>query len=247
MTNINTNATTKATTRKQTDIDAKATSMPASTGSANSANARNEKSSANTSGSAASIETATGHAPAKQDKAGAVRDVSPQAGAGPKVSQTMANGDDRGMRLAALRDLPSGAGLSIPDIRGWRVATSHGHIVGSVTRILVDQAQQNAPRYLEVLVEPTRVGLTTTDAQSVLVPIGRAQIAKDGKSVILPGLLTAQMPLLPRLGDGAVTWEYELKIASAFGQKSAFESPDALYASEIFNGELFRQRVALPA
>ena len=172
------------------------------------------------------------------DKVGAVL---PGAIAAAKTAQSINVGDDRGMRLAALRDLPASASLNLLDVRGWRIATSHGHIIGSVARIMVDQAKQNAPRYLDLLVDCTRAGILNAGSTvHILVPIGRAQVAGDGKSVVLPGLMTAQIPSLPRLSDGPVTWEHEVQVATAFGQTSGLASPDELYATEIFNDSFFR-------
>ncbi|MBC7562032.1 MAG: hypothetical protein H7305_03855 [Gemmatimonadaceae bacterium] len=92
------------------------------------------------------------------------------------------------------------------------------------------------------MAEPARVEITDSATFNVLVAIDRAQIATDRKSVMLPGLMTAQIPLLPRRTEGANTWEHEVEIARAFGQKKGVDSPRALYATEIFSDEFFRVR-----
>ncbi len=152
--------------------------------------------------------------------------------------------DDDTLRLAALRSMKVVAPVPFTDVRGWRVHSNDGKVVGSVTRMLVEQKPALAPRYLDVLVDPKSVGINNSSPFDLLIPIGSAAIMKGGTGISLPNLASGDMATLPRLGEGAVTWERELEVAKAFGVKDQPDSPTALYTHPQFSIATFQREHA---
>lgn len=145
------------------------------------------------------------------------------------------------MRLDALRDVTRERPITFRDVRGWKVELSDGATIGSVARILVeDVSKQLVPRYLDVHLKASANGVAGRKAVNVLIPIGRAQLVHDAESVRLPTLTTPMLGALPRLAEGAITWEHELEVAKAFNAVQAFDSPDALYRTDLFNVNHFQ-------
>ena len=162
----------------------------------------------------------------------------PTAGTSTQQLSPTASKDDKGFRLAALRDLKDVTVDHIPDVRGWRVEVSNGTVIGSVTRIILDQARDNMPRYLDVALDPKLTGETKSDSNEVLLPIGTAQVAKDRDVVLIPSMTEKQLLTLPRLATGAITVAYEQQVAKAFGMTPP-ERIDELYAMDGFSVPAF--------
>lgn len=164
-------------------------------------------------------------------------------------SRTHANGaaqaasrrDDDALRLAALQSMNTVAPLPFTDVRGWRVQSSDRQIIGSVSRMLVEQKPAVMPRYLDILVDPAAIGLKHTEPFNLLVPIGRAVVAKGGTGVALPTVTRQDLAALPRLGQGPVSWEFELSVAKAFGVQTPSADPAALYAHPEYDLRAFQQ------
>jgi len=149
--------------------------------------------------------------------------------------------DDEGLRIAALRDVGQGAKLTFADVRGFPVRTTAGKPVGSVSRILVDQAQANAPRYLDIQLDPTAIGSIEKIVPNVLIPIGRAQLSADAKVVQLPEISIDMLRTMPRRTEGALDWQHELALGKVFGLKAELLDRDALYSDDLFSVRYFQQ------
>ena len=143
--------------------------------------------------------------------------------------------DDSGLRLAAARDLKDLKLNRIPDVRGWTVEFRDGVVAGKVTRIIVDQKADFVPRYLEVSIERVLFGSVKPISNDLLVPIGRAQVAKDRDVVLLPFVTKEMLAKLPMLSPGAIDATHELKLAKMYGLDVPMANVDALYRHDWFS------------
>ncbi len=137
-------------------------------------------------------------------------------------------------RLVALRALLPEPTEAFLDVRGWRVKSSDGAIIGSVIRILLDTSRDFHVRYIDVLLDPglnqaANESTVRGSFESVLIPIGRVEIAPDRHGLALPTLTQAMVAALPRLPNGSVTWAYEQHLATAIESLSA-DTREALYS-----------------
>lgn len=153
--------------------------------------------------------------------------------------KTSANSDDRGLRLAALRDLKDVKLSQVPDVRGWKVETSDHTVIGMVSRILLDQQQDNAVRYLEINVDAKFFTGSKPVSHDLLVPIGAARLAKGQDMIMLPSLTQQSLRSLPMLSPGAIGWEFERELAKAFGATQDVSSPEKLYSLDLFSVKSF--------
>jgi len=116
--------------------------------------------------------------------------------------------------------------------------SNDGVIIGSVIRILLDTARDFRVLYVDVLLHPDLNdrgdgSLVRSSLESVLIPIGRVNIAPDRHGLVLPTLTQAMVAALPRLPDGTVTWDYEQRLAYAVEAVEA-DTRDALYSHIIY-------------
>ncbi len=160
----------------------------------------------------------------------AVKDGPVKMGSVKKVA-----GDDHGLRLAALKDLKEIKLNQIPDVRGWNAVLRDGLVLGKISRILVDQQQAYAPRYLDITVDAAHLKGMKLVSHDFLVPIGRAQAAESGDIVMLPSLTKEQIKSLPMLKPGSIGFEFESTVAKFFGWKSEVRDANALYETELFS------------
>ena len=156
-----------------------------------------------------------------------------------KVAKKAGLMDDHGLRLSALADLKDVALPHIPDVRGWKVELRDGTQAGQVSRIIVDQQQGFVPRYLDVRLDATLFGATKPVSYDLLVPIGRAQLAKERSLVLLPFVTRERVADLPMLSHGEISFERELAILKSFGLAAPFTDANAMYAHEWFDVRAF--------
>lgn len=95
-------------------------------------------------------------------------------------------------------------------------------------RILVDQALANAPRYLDIQLEPAAIGSSETKVPGVLIPIGRAQLSAEGRIVLLPEISIEMLQTMPRRAEGALDWQHEMSLGKVFGLQSELPDRNAL-------------------
>lgn len=144
-------------------------------------------------------------------------------------------------RLVALRALLPEPTEAFVDVRGWRVMSNDGAVIGSVIRILLDTSRDFRVRYIDVLLHPglndrADGGIVRGSLESVLIPIGRVEIPPDRNGLLLPTLTQAMVAALPRLPNGSVTWDYEQRLASAI-ESLAADTREALYSHAIYSSE----------
>ncbi len=142
-------------------------------------------------------------------------------------------------RLVALRALLPEPTEAFVDVRGWRVTSSDGAIVGSVIRILLDTSRDFRVRYIDVLLDPelddtADGGIVRGSLESVLIPIGLVEIPLHRHGLLLPTLTRARVAALPRLPNGSVTLDYEQRLASAVEIPSA-DTREGLYSQAIYS------------
>lgn len=135
-----------------------------------------------------------------------------------------------------------------PDIRGWDVKNSAGKKIGEVEELIVDAAQKKV-RYMVVDLDDNELKL---DHHKVLIPIGLAELYKDGDDVVLPNVNAEQLHLLPDYKDDDLNPEMERRICSALGRnkntmhaaKKEDEHDTEFYSHDYYNDDnLYKHRL----
>jgi uncharacterized protein (TIGR02271 family) len=98
------------------------------------------------------------------------------------------------------------------DIRGWDVKDANGKKIGEVDELIFDVQTQKV-RYIVLDMDDNDFDL---DDREVLVPIGIAELHDKGDDVILPGVTTEHLRLLPEYEEGNIGADVENKIRNAF-------------------------------
>ncbi len=168
----------------------------------------------------------------------AVKSVA-SAAAGTLAAKGAHAGDDRGLRLAALRDLTDVSVSLMPDVRGWKLELTDGMVAGSVSRIILDQRAKNMPRYLDIALDPKLFKGAKPHSNELLVPVGLARIAKDRDVILLPSMTRDTLVGLPMLSPGAISFEHEANVIKGFGVSTSFSSADQLYGHAAFDLKSF--------
>ncbi|HMS02684.1 MAG TPA: hypothetical protein PKE51_06905 [Gemmatimonadaceae bacterium] len=157
-----------------------------------------------------------------------------------KVKAATSSGRDRKksvapLRLDALRNVPTDGSLAFVDVRGWKVHMADGSMIGTVSRILVEQtARELMPRYLDVHLSTEATKASGTRTSNLLIPIGRVRLDRSRELVQVPALTADVLKSMPRLADGAITWEFELDVARTFGIDNSIADQGALYRTDLF-------------
>jgi uncharacterized protein (TIGR02271 family) len=136
---------------------------------------------------------------------------------------TGATGADTDLRrLSDLDDFEVADGH--PDIRGWKVRTPDGQVLGKVDDLIVSVREMRV-RYIDVDVDRSiRSGAadaaTPKGAETghALVPIGTAQLDDAGDDVIVRSLTGADLASYPLYArQGGITRDYEQSLRGRFG------------------------------
>jgi hypothetical protein len=145
-------------------------------------------------------------------------------------------------RLSDLDDFEVADGH--PDIRGWKVKTPDGQVLGKVDDLIVSVREMRV-RYIDVDVDRSvKSGLADAaapkgaEAGHALVPIGTAQLDDAGDDVIvrsLSGADLASYPLYAR--QGGITRDYEQSLRSRFGGNATAGAAAAGASSDFYESE----------
>lgn len=111
-----------------------------------------------------------------------------------------------------------------PDIRGWKVRTADGTIVGKVDNLIAD------PQALEVRFIEMTVNGDIPDAgddDRVLIPIESARLNDDDDTVLVDRLTPSQLGAIPRCGRGPITAEQDRAVRAYFFGATAPPDPAA--------------------
>ena len=125
-------------------------------------------------------------------------------------------------RLQELRGSDYEIAKGQPDIRGWEVRDSYGHLMGKVRELIFD-ARANKVRYMVVdVVDSKELQL---DKRTVLVPIGLAELEHQDDDVILPNVTPFQLRALPRYSKEDLGTKTERAISTVFGRTDNLGGP----------------------
>lgn len=92
------------------------------------------------------------------------------------------------------------------DVRGWKVVLANNEQIGKVDDLIVDPAAQKV-RYLDV--ELNRHALKLEHDRHVCIPIARAALDADDKTIVLTGLDRATVLTLPNFTGSPMDAEYD--------------------------------------
>lgn len=99
-----------------------------------------------------------------------------------------------------------------PDIRGWDVRTSDGHIIGRINDLIVDTGQMKA-RYLVVKLDHELIAID--EDRNVLLPIGEARLDDDEDDVYV-NLSAPELAALPAYDRTSFDPAYEPPLRDRF-------------------------------
>lgn len=125
-------------------------------------------------------------------------------------------------RLSDLSDFEVADGY--PDIRGWKVRTPDGQVLGKVDDLIVSTREMRV-RYLDVDVDRS-VASGVSDAVTprgaeqghALVPIGSAQLNDDGNDVVVSSLSGGDLGAYPTYDrTQGISRDYEESLRTRFG------------------------------
>jgi sporulation protein YlmC with PRC-barrel domain len=135
-----------------------------------------------------------------------------------------------------------------PDIRGWDVKNTAGQKIGEVEELIVDASQKKV-RYMVVDLNNNELKF---DHHKVLIPIGLAELYKDGDDVVLPNVNAEQLRLLPDYDNDQLNPEIERRICSVLGRNKETmhasnrndEHDSEFYSHDYYNDDnLYKHRL----
>lgn len=116
-----------------------------------------------------------------------------------------------------------------PDIRGWDVKNDAGIKIGEVEELIVD-AQKKKVRYIVVDLDDNELKLSH---RKVLIPIGLAELHKDGDDVILPTVTVDHLGALPEYEKDHLDEEAERRVCSVLGRDTSSMAQSILSAANV--------------
>lgn len=144
-------------------------------------------------------------------------------------------------RLQELRGSGYEVAKGQPDIRGWEVRDSHGHLMGKVHELIFD-SRANKVRYMVINVNDSKE--LQLEKRTVMVPIGLAVLEHKYDDVILPNVTPFQLRALPRYDKNDLGTRAEHAISTVFGRTDTKTTTthtneddvdESFYNNEMFN------------
>lgn len=153
-------------------------------------------------------------------------------------------------RLSDLKDFEVADGY--PDIRGWKVRTPDGQVLGKVDDLIVSTSEMRV-RYLDVDVDRSvRSGVADAvtpkgaEAGHALVPIGTAQLDDNTNDVVVSSLAGSDLGAYPTYDrTQGISRDYEESLRSRFGGSTTgaaamgTAATDDFYAHEHYDDDRF--------
>lgn len=118
-------------------------------------------------------------------------------------------------RLQELRGSDFEIAKGQPDIRGWEVRDTSGHLIGKVDELIFDARAQKV-RYMVVNVVDSKE--LQLEKRTVLVPIGLALLKPKDDDVILENVTPFQLRALPKYHKDDLGTKAERAISVVFGR-----------------------------
>jgi hypothetical protein len=146
-------------------------------------------------------------------------------------------------KVKRLQEL-SGSGYEVakgqPDIRGWEVRDTHGHLMGKVHELIFD-VRASKVRYMIINVNDSKE--LQLEKRSVMVPIGLAVLEHQNDDVLLPNVTPFQLRALPKYQKDDLGTRAEHAISTVFGRTDT-KSPATHTGEEdvdesFYNNEMF--------
>jgi len=135
-----------------------------------------------------------------------------------------------------------------PDIRGWKVKSLDGRIVGEVIELLFDPLSRSV-RYLVMHIEGKSLNLVS---RNVLIPIGLADIHEEIDEVTVPTVTVGHLASLPTYKRNSIDPAIEKSIRSVFSGENVSAPGAAIdydydrerfYQDDLYNEDrLFNRR-----
>ncbi len=127
-----------------------------------------------------------------------------------------------------------------PDIRGWEVRDTTGHLMGKVSELIFD-SRAHKVRYLVVNVADSKE--LQLEKRTVLVPIGLAVLQPKDDDVILENVTPFQLRALPKYSKDDLGTKAERAISEVFGRTDTKGiSSDADLSDEFYEHEQFNEK-----
>lgn len=145
-------------------------------------------------------------------------------------------------RLQELRGSGYEVAKGQPDIRGWEVRDTDGHLMGKVRELIFDSRAQKV-RYMVIdVVDSKELQL---EKRGVMVPIGLAELQQKYDDVILPKVTPFHLRALPKYTKDDLGSKAERAISTVFGLESkplpAGHTADDDIEESFYNNEMFNE------
>src|SRR5688572_3931225 len=129
-----------------------------------------------------------------------------------------------------------------PDIRGWEVRDTDGHLMGKVHELIFDSRAQKV-RYMVIdVIDSKELQL---EKRTVLVPIGLAELQQQYDDVILPKVTPFHLRALPKYTKDTLGSKAERDISTVFGLSQtplpANYTADDDVEENFYNNEMFNE------
>ena len=145
-------------------------------------------------------------------------------------------------RLQELRGSDFEIAKHQPDIKGWEVRNSTGHLIGKVQELIFDSLAHKV-RYMVVNIADSKE--LQLEKRTVLVPIGLAILQPKDDDVILEDVTPFQLRALPKYHKDDLGAKAERAIVEVFGKKSTKtevqEDEDDEVESDFYNNDYFNE------
>jgi len=145
-------------------------------------------------------------------------------------------------RLQELRGSGYEVAKGQPDIRGWEVRDTDGHLMGKVRELIFDSRAQKV-RYMVIDVADSKE--LQLEKRTVMVPIGLAELQQKFDDVILPKVTPFHLRALPKYDKDDLGSKAERAISTVFGLESkplpAGHTADDDVEESFYNNEIFNE------
>lgn len=111
--------------------------------------------------------------------------------------------DGRELELRRMDSIEGDYQVAGEDPRGWKVVTGDARTVGRVAELLMAPAEMKA-RFLDVVVDEKELELEPVD-RHILLPAERVRLDRQGKKVMVSGLLAHDLDRYPHYGGLPIT------------------------------------------
>jgi sporulation protein YlmC with PRC-barrel domain len=144
----------------------------------------------------------------------------------------------RRRKLHRLKDLDESKILTDkPDVRGWKVFTLDGEMIGRVDDLLLDE--ENKIRYLDI---ERQTGTAFNESTYIIIPVGLASLGIEDQKVLI-NMKSIKFKNYPAYNGKVITPGYEESIFNAVrNENETAEAGDNLYVHKNYNNEDFLKK-----